>query len=164
MSFLRNPWLTLALRLVLGGFFIAAAYHKIADPPDFAKAVYNYKIVPGEFLHVMALFLPWFEALAGLALLSGVGVRGGAAATFLLSAVFLAALSYNLYRGHPTICGCFTKFAAGQGLTDAEKFAKMWREVFLDCGLLLVATLVLYGAQAGSLVGVPRLFVARRTA
>lgn len=178
MSFLRNRWLTLAARLVLGGFFIIAAWHKIGDPPDFAKAIYNYKLLPGSFIHLSALFLAWLELFAGLALVSRAFtvpldiaefwlkrndlapptffkvvlppfdclVRGGAATTGLLSLLFIAALSFNLYRSHPTICGCFSTFAEGKSLTDVEKFAKMWREVFLDCGLFLLAAQILFAS------------------
>lgn len=147
MSRLQNRWLTLAARLVLGGSFIYASWHSIADPPDFAKAVYNYKLLPSHLIHLAALFLPWLELFAGVALVSGVALRGGAAVTGLLALVFIAALSYNLYRGHPTICGCFSTFAEGGSLSATEKFAMMRREVLIDCGLFLLALQVLYASS-----------------
>jgi hypothetical protein len=165
MSFLRNPRLTLGARLVVGGFFIVASVHKIAEPPDFAKVIHNYDLVPSPWIHLAALFLPWLELLAGAALAAGVPVRaaalwrrrspgplaraldalvpGGAAVTGLLSVTFIAALSYNLYRGHPTICGCFSTYEESLSMTDADKFAQMWREVFINGGLLLLSLQVL---------------------
>jgi uncharacterized membrane protein YphA (DoxX/SURF4 family) len=161
MSFFENRWLTLAARLFLGGFFLYASWHKIADPPDFAKVIYNYKLLPADLIHLFALFLPWVEALAGLALVSGIGLCGGAAAAGLLSLVFIAALSFNLYRGHPTICGCLGTFAEGKSLSDAEKFASMRYDVFRDCGLFLLAAQILFASARNN---INQLLAARSTA
>jgi uncharacterized membrane protein YphA (DoxX/SURF4 family) len=139
MSFLKNPWFTFAISLVLGCTFVYSSYHKIIDPPDFAKIVYNYKLVPGELINLVAIYMPWFELVAGLAVITGIGRRGGALGLGLICAVFIAALSYNLYHEHPTICGCFSTYAENKTLTDAEKFAKMWQELFIDVGLLLAS-------------------------
>ena len=139
MSLLKNPWFTFVVSLILGGTFIYSSYHKILDPPDFAKIVYNYKLVPGELINLVAIYMPWFEVVAGLAVITGIGRRGGALGLGLICAVFIAALSYNLYREHPTICGCFSTYAENTTLTDAEKFSKMRQELFIDVGLLLAA-------------------------
>jgi len=144
MSFLKNPWLTFAVSLILGGTFVYSSYHKIIDPPDFAKIVYNYKLIPGGLINLVAIYMPWFELVAGLAVITGVGRRGGALGLGLICAVFIAALSYNLYRGHPTICGCFSTFAENTTLTDAEKFTKMRQELFIDVGLLLASLQILW--------------------
>ena len=146
---LRNRWLTLLAALVLGGSFVYAALsHKITDPPDFSKAVLNYKLVPWYAVNMVAIFLPWVELLGGIAVISGLGRRGGALALFFLCAVFIAALSYNLYRGHPTICGCFTTFAEGEKWTPEYKLQKMRTEILLDVGLLILAAQVLYSSVA----------------
>jgi uncharacterized membrane protein YphA (DoxX/SURF4 family) len=147
--FLKNRWLTLATSLVLGGFFISAALsHKISDPPDFAKAVFNYKILPWYLINIFAIYLPWVELIAGAAVLSGIWRRGGTLALAILCAVFIAALSYNLYRGHPTICGCFNTYEEGLKWTDEVKFAKMRAEILLDAGLLVLAAQILYATCA----------------
>ena len=78
MSLLKNRWLTIAASLVLGGVFLYSSWHKIADPPDFAHIVFNYKLVPANLINVVAIFMPWFEVMAGLAVLTGLGRRGGA--------------------------------------------------------------------------------------
>ena len=146
MSFLSNRWLTWAASLVVGGFFIYSSYHKILDPPDFAKAVYNFCLVPDELLHLPAIYLPWFELVAGLAVAIGLGRRGGAFGLGFLTFIFIVVLGFNLYRGHPTICGCFSKFEDGTSWTDEIKFAKMWKELFLDVGLLLLCLQILWGS------------------
>jgi len=139
MKLLKNPWLTWACSITLGCVFVYSSYHKILDPPDFAKSVYNYCIVPGTLVNIAAIYMPWFELIAGLAVLVGLGRRGGALGLGLLSIIFIAALGYNYYRGHPTICGCFGKFADGVEWTDEIKFAKMRREIYLDIGLVLLS-------------------------
>lgn len=148
MGFLRNKWLTRVARLVLGGFFIYASYHKVVDPPDFAKSIYNYKIVPGELIHFSALFLAWLELIAGIAVLTGMGLRGGAALLGCLCVVFIVALSYNLTRCHPTACGCFATYEESLTKTDGEKYFEMWREIFLNAGLLLLVLQALWATRA----------------
>ncbi len=129
----------------LGALLLYASYHKITDPPDFAKLIYQYKLVPPQLINLLAIYLPWVEVLAGCALITGIGRRGGAFLASVLFVVFIAALSYNLYRGCPTLCGCFDTYREGQHLTDAEKFAKMRLSILRDIGLLVVSTYVFAG-------------------
>jgi uncharacterized membrane protein YphA (DoxX/SURF4 family) len=148
MKLLKNPWLTWICSLVLGCTFVYSSYHKILDPPDFAKAIHNYYVVPGELVNLAAIYMPWFELIGGLAIAVGVARRGAALGFGLLALVFIAALSYNLLRGHPTVCGCFGTFAEGEGLDDQTKFFLMWREIFIDIGLVLLSAQVLYATAS----------------
>jgi len=145
MSLLKERWLIWVTSLILGCTFIYSSYHKIADPPDFAKVIYNYHLVPGVLIHPASIYMPWFELLGGLAVLTGIWRRGAAFGFLLMSLLFIAALGFNLYRGHPTVCGCFGTFAAGESWTDAQKFAKMWREILVDVGLVILSLQILYG-------------------
>jgi uncharacterized membrane protein YphA (DoxX/SURF4 family) len=156
MSFLKNPWVTFAVSLVLGGTFLYSSYHKIVDPPDFAKIVYNYNLVPGTLINLVTIYMPWFEVVAGLAVITSIGRRGGALGLGLICIVFIAALSYNLYRGHPTICGCFSTFKEGETLTEAGKFAKMRQELFIDVGLLLASVQILWATCCCKVAGKPK--------
>lgn len=142
---LFHPKLQLLVRIVLGGILVYASWHKIADPPDFAKVIYNYSLFPEASLHMLAVFVPWIELVAGLALISGIGLRGGALMAALFFSFFIAALSYNISRECPTICGCFDTHASGEGLSDAEKFTKMRWEIAFDCCLVVAALYVLVG-------------------
>ena len=130
--------------MILGCFFIIASYHKIMDHPDFSKAIYNYCLFPGPVLSLSTIYVPWFELIAGVAVAVGICRRGAAFGLGLLLVFFIAALSFNLYRGHPTICGCFGKFADGVNWTREDKFFKMWREIALDFGLVLLSIQILY--------------------
>lgn len=144
MSWVRNKWLTRVCGLVLGGFFLYACYHKIMDPPDFAKSVNNYKLLPSEYVNAVAIFLPWLELFCGLALVTGVARTGAALISGVLLAAFIGALSYNLYIGHPTICGCTMTYEEALKLTDEERFAEMKLVILRDVGLFLLALQVFF--------------------
>jgi len=148
MNIFKNRWLTWITALVLGCTFIYSSYHKLADPPDFAKVIYNYHLFPGVLIHLFAIYVPWFELLAGLAVLSGIWRRGAALGFGLLSLFFICALGFNYLRGHPTVCGCFGTFAAGKEWTDELKFAKMLREMLVDVGLVILSAQILYATVA----------------
>ena len=142
---LFHPKLQLLVRVVLGGILVYASWHKIVDPPDFAKIIYNYRLFPEGSIHMLAVFVPWLELVAGLALISGIGLRGGALMAAIFFSFFILALSYNLLRECPTICGCFDTHASGRDLTVDEKYAKMGKEIVLDCCLVVAALYVLCG-------------------
>jgi uncharacterized membrane protein YphA (DoxX/SURF4 family) len=134
---LASPWLAVRVEIALGALFVAAALPKILDPPSFAHMIYNYRILPGPLVNVMALVLPWSELLAGLGLILGL-FRGGSSLLitgFLL--VFVAAISWNLFRGNAIECGCFDVSAAGW--SEEKKLAAMRWDLWRDAGMLLLA-------------------------
>src|SRR5262249_16772160 len=120
---LTRPWLTIRVQLALGAIFVAAALPKIADPPSFAPMIYNYRLLPGALVTFLALWMPWIELLAGLALILGVWKRGAVLLIGLLLLVFIGAVAINLARGHAIDCGCFDVHEAGK--TEAERLTDM---------------------------------------
>ena len=142
---LRNPWLTLAVRIALGLVFITAALPKIGDPPGFAKAIWAYQLVPGKVLNPMALTLPWLELVCGLALILGVWVRTAGVWFTALLLSFSLALSINLGRRHPVDCGCF---GTNTHQTEAERLADMRWSLLRDVGLLLLCAQLLASAAS----------------
>jgi uncharacterized membrane protein YphA (DoxX/SURF4 family) len=139
---LASPWLTVRVQIALGVFFVAAALPKVVDPPSFAHMIYNYRIVPGAFVNLMALVLPWFELLAGIALILGIWTRTSAALIGALLGVFIVAISFNLARGNAIDCGCFDVAAAGK--TVAERITDMWWVVIRDVGMLVMVAQILW--------------------
>ena len=97
----------LALRLALAGLYLFAAWGKLADPLDFARAVHNYKLLPASLVVPVALALPPWEALAGLGLISGLLYRGAVCSVLLQSGVFAAAVASAMARHLDLSCGCF---------------------------------------------------------
>ena len=99
--------------------------------------VSNYLLVPAPAVNFLALFLPWIEMLAGIALVSGVFWRTGAKLSAALLVVFLLAIGINLARDHAVQCGCFDVHAAEK--SHAQLIGEMRWVVARDLGLLAVA-------------------------
>ena len=138
---LSHRWLSIPLRILLGGVFLASAYPKLLDPPAFAQMVSNYRVLPAAAVNAAAIILPWLELGVGLALVTGFMRRGAAAMSGLLMLMFIGALAVNLYRGTPVDCGCFSVEAVAR--TPAEKLASMKVDVVRDVALLLASIQVL---------------------
>lgn len=131
MTFLRNEWIGLVVRIVLGAVFIYASLDKIVQPEAFAKIVNNYHILPGSMVNLLALFLPWLELLTGVALVLGTRMEGATVLVGAMLAIFIVAVAISLARGLNIDCGCFSTSSRGRtvGLTV----------IFQDIGLLLMA-------------------------
>ena len=133
---LTHPWLTIRVQLALGVIFIAAALPKIADPPSFAHMVYNYRLVPGGLVNLMAMTMPWIELLCGMALVLGIWAPAARSIVGAMLIVFLIAISINLARGNAIDCGCFDTSAAGK--SREERLHDMGFVIARDLGMLLM--------------------------
>jgi hypothetical protein len=103
-----NKNILIFLRLILGALFIYSSMDKLANMPDFAKVIHNYRLLPVGLENLLAIFLPWLEFITGLFLLIGRFTKG---ASFIYSAflcIFIIALSQALIRGLDISCGCFS--------------------------------------------------------
>ncbi len=103
----------LCARLLLGAIFIAASIDKIAHPAEFAKIVSNYQILPGHLVNIMAIVLPWLEAVLGSFILCGWWLPGATILANLLLLAFFGAIAQAVARGIDINCGCFSAKAAG---------------------------------------------------
>ncbi len=109
VTILTDKRVVLIFRLVLGITFLYASLDKIAHPDQFAKIVYNYKILPGFLINVFAVILPWVELLAGLFLILGIFTESASFLISFLLVIFVIAISINvLIRGVDLNCGCFS--------------------------------------------------------
>jgi uncharacterized membrane protein YphA (DoxX/SURF4 family) len=108
MQLLRNPWLSLIARLVIGSVYAYASLDKIIHPEAFAQIVHNYRILPDSLINIFALVLPWLELVCGMALILGTRVLGASLILSGLTAVFIVAVSVNVARGVNIDCGCFS--------------------------------------------------------
>ena len=133
---ITHPWLTIRVQIALGLFFVIASLPKLGDPPSFAHMIYNYRIVPGALVNLMALTMPWIELLCGLALILGIWKEAARTLIALLLLVFIVAISINLMRNNAIDCGCFDVTAAGK--THEERIADMHFVVIRDLGMLLM--------------------------
>ena len=101
-------WAALICRVILGAVFIYASVDKIAHPAAFAELIYNYQILPDAAVNLVALTLPWLEALLGLCLIAGPWLPGTTVVGTGLLAVFIGGLVFNQMRGLDIHCGCFS--------------------------------------------------------
>ena len=131
-----HPWLTIRVQIALGLFFVVAALPKLGDPPSFAHMIYNYRIVPGALVNLMALTMPWIELFSGLALILGIWKDAARTIIAALLLVFIVAISVNLARHNAIDCGCFDVTAAGK--SHEERIADMRLVVIRDLGMLLM--------------------------
>jgi uncharacterized membrane protein YphA (DoxX/SURF4 family) len=143
---LLGPWVTVRAQIALGAVFVAAALPKLADPPGFAKAIWNYQLFPAWSIHPSALVLPWLELLCGLALCLGLWTRAAAAWLAALLLAFTLALSINLARNHPVDCGCFRTDERVR--TERERLVDLRWAILRDLGLLALAAVVLAPRKA----------------
>jgi uncharacterized membrane protein YphA (DoxX/SURF4 family) len=127
----------------LGAVFVYASLDKIANPQEFAKIVYRYRLAgPTAALGVvpantLAVVLPWLELVTGVLLITGVWRREAAALAGGMLVMFLVAVSYVLWQGIDVAhCGCFT--VGGEGRSAG------WTLIATDLGLLALAVYVMF--------------------
>ncbi len=121
MRILRHPAFYWTVSIALGAVFVYASLDKIVHPREFAKIVYRYRLLgPSASIGVLppnllAVTLPWIEAVAGLLLVVGAWRREAAGVAAALLVVFLGAVGYVLLMGiDVTHCGCFTVQGTGR--------------------------------------------------
>jgi uncharacterized membrane protein YphA (DoxX/SURF4 family) len=120
VKLLRHPALHWALAILLGAVFVYASLDKIAKPAEFARIVYHYQLIgPSAAIgplpaNLLAVTLPWIEAVAGILLIAGVWRREAALVVAAMLVVFVVAVGAAVARGIDVEnCGCFT--VSGEG-------------------------------------------------
>jgi uncharacterized membrane protein YphA (DoxX/SURF4 family) len=150
VNVLRHPGLHLILRLLVGGLFVYASLDKIADPPAFARIVYQWQVLGPVPSNLVAVILPWLEALAGVLLLAGIWRREAALVVALLLVVFMAAAGSVMARGIDVEnCGC-TSVAAKAETSGSHGVG--WFLVLRNA-FLLASSLVLVGVSGDAAAG-----------
>ena len=116
-----HQWLSIPIRLYLGGVFIWASLHKIAHPDAFALDVATYNILPLYLINLMAICLPWLEIVCGAMMCLGFKTRAAAWLISGMMAMFLVALLIALANGLDMSCGCF----ASSSMSRDDAISKM---------------------------------------
>jgi len=130
---LTSEYLSFALRIYLGYFFIYASLSKIPYPAQFAEAIANYRLIPYMVLNLGALILPWIELVTGLFLIIGFKSRSSTILIGLLLIMFDVMVLINMYWGAPITCGCYDTVGEPIG----------WKKV-LENALMLVFSVQIY--------------------
>jgi len=113
-SIINSQYTVLVFRLILGGIFIYASLDKIAHPEQFARIVYNYKILPHSLINIFAIVMPWVELICGIFVIGGIFVESSSSILSLLLIAFVIGLSVNFLRGLDMNCGCFSTDPQGK--------------------------------------------------
>jgi putative oxidoreductase len=131
---ITSEYLSLALRIYLGYFFIYASLSKIPYPAQFAEAIANYRLIPYMVLNLGAIILPWIEFVTGLFLIIGFRSTTSVILIGLLLIMFDVMLLINMYQGAPITCGCYDTVGEPIG----------WKKVFENALMLVFSVQVYY--------------------
>ena len=134
--FITSPLLAVVFRWILGLIFIYASIHKIADPIAFSETIYNYQVLPDMLINPLAIWLPCLKLFAGLSLIIGVWIKGGALIISILSLTFAIIVGSAVVRGLDISCGCFYS-------SDTEEIIE-WTYMVQDLCLLIMGLHVLF--------------------
>ena len=98
------------VRLLVGGVFIYAGVLKAWETQDFARDLQHYSIIPwSDVVILLAVYLPWVELFAGMAVVFRRLYLGGLVAIAFMMLIFTGALTSAWARGLDISCGCFGK-------------------------------------------------------
>lgn len=117
------------VRWALAGVFLYAGVSKVIEAQSFAASIARFQIVPEVLINSLALGLPPFEILCGIALIAGPWKRQASFSIAVLCGVFLLALVSASLRGIQVECTCF-------GSASPEP---IWRSIVRDIVFLITA-------------------------
>ncbi len=130
LKFTANPRFIRAAMIILGCIFIVASIPKILNPGKFAEIVFNYHVLSGIWINILAVVLPWLELVAGICLVLDWLSHGAVIIVNLLLMIFVCVLLYDLARGIDVSCGCFS--------TDINAGPANFLYIFRDVGFWII--------------------------
>ena len=141
---MANKVVLLALRVALAWVFVHAGILKIWDfthgrsaTPDFTLAIQHFEMLTPDLSMLLAVYLPWLEVCAALALFIRRLALGALAAILGMTAVFIVALSSAWARGLDISCGCFGK----------DEVTVNFPALLLRDGCIIAAAALLFAVQ-----------------
>ncbi len=135
-----NEKLLLALRIIMGGIFILASVDKIMNPSMFSMILREYKLIPGIFIPLVAVTLPWVEFFTGIFMIANIFAQSCALIMIGLNIGYIIGIVLNLIWGLVHECGCFTIF----GLNEPIGGFSIARDAVF---ILLFLPLLIYGTN-----------------
>ncbi len=128
------PVLKLACLILLSVVFLISGFTKLADPYAFVRDIMNYRLLPPQSLHVLAVWLIMLELFIGIGLWIPFLQRGSAWISAGLMTFFILMVAIAIGRGLDINCGCF-----GPG---SQKVG--WSKLLENTGLLIAALYLLW--------------------
>jgi uncharacterized membrane protein YphA (DoxX/SURF4 family) len=126
-----------ALRLLIGGLFIYAAWAKRAEGIGFADSIAEFRILPAFLIVPFMLSIVPFEFAAGAMVVTGWQKRIGVLGLLIMSAMYSVALVAALARGIAVNCGCFGTSAVG-----TNPWLDLGRDLLIVAGCALLYRIV----------------------
>jgi len=134
VKFISHPLFILTLRVALGVVFVVASLDKIQYPDQFAKNIANYKLLPYQWIHGVAIALPWLEIIVGSLLIMGIWIKANALLTVSMLLAFIFAVSQALWRQLDISCGCFSTDPLAHKMT---RWTLYWNLIWLSWGAMI---------------------------
>jgi putative oxidoreductase len=143
---LFGQYVVVAMRILVAAVFIYAALHKIDKPLLFAEEIRMYRIIGfGPVLYLTAIVLPWIELFCGLAILSGLFIRGGALILTVLNVVFISVVLYRtlsiMSANGTSLMDVYFDCGCGFGATYA------WKKLIEDAVLLVCSATIFFSSS-----------------
>jgi uncharacterized membrane protein YphA (DoxX/SURF4 family) len=138
MKFLKNDYLHLAVRLLIGALFIYSALPHVFNTMGLAASIANYRLFPPLIIGLSAAFVPWVSLLAGIALILGLKARAASLIISGLLVIFISLALISIARGIDIDCGCFS------GIERRTN----WLTVFEDLGMLVCSLYLFFYDRA----------------
>ncbi len=139
LKFTANTKFIRTTMIILGCIFIGASIPKILNPEKFAEIVFNYHILSGIWINILAVVLPWLELITGVCLVFDWLSSGAVIIVNLLLMTFVCVMIYDLARGIDVSCGCFSTDIDA----DPANFLYIFRDlVFWIIGIFLFFKIV----------------------
>tara|TARA_B100000029_G_C17450741_1_gene914908 strand:+ start:404 stop:847 length:444 start_codon:yes stop_codon:yes gene_type:complete len=137
---IKNYYVVLLARIVLGLVFIYASFDKIINPIEFSNSIDNYHITPIVLNNIFGLVIPWIEFVLGICLLFGVFLDGAAFISIGLLYWFIFIISQAIFRGIDLHCGCFS--SENIAAENINLRLEMFKRIFEDFVFLVLAYII----------------------
>jgi uncharacterized membrane protein YphA (DoxX/SURF4 family) len=125
-------WVSLVLRVAVGGVFIFSGYTKIVAIDETIRSVRNYQLLPEAVVPTVGSALPVLELLLAVLLVAGIVTRISVVVTFVVSLAFFVGVAAAWARGLQIECGCF-----GNGGYTSDPVPGYVRELVLNGCIML---------------------------
>jgi putative oxidoreductase len=152
MSVVSSPYISLVLRLLVGGVLIVSAVTKLPLHSQFVGIVESFNLLPQPLAEAYALTLPWVELLTGSYLTLGILLRPSAAVTILMGISFMVANVSAIVQGEQFCASCF-----------GEAFPLLVSQALaLDVFIIIAASLLFMVGGRKQFLGFDTWFMARK--
>lgn len=102
-----EPYLSNAVRVLLGLLFITSSIFKITSPLNFSEAIIKMEVIPLFMVNYVTVIIPSVELICGIGLFFRIFQKGARYILFFLIILFTAVKIILLAKGLSVQCNCF---------------------------------------------------------